>query len=423
MKKIAPYILASIVVFCCQKNDLADCARNKNNGAGGSVSLSCNINTVPTIISDGTGSTFDVTLFLQALTDSISIANGYQIAIAYQGNIVATSSNGLARKEVDCYLEMNDCNPINIASQTKIITAAAVLQLLDANNLTLDSLIWPHFPPDWNISNYARTLSFRHFLYHRTALPGVNSVNINTSNWDAVRTYVTTATPDPSIQGATLDGNQYAYRNLNYAAMRIIIPSLWKRLGTGPSELNNSDITDQISRTYYERYVQDFILNPAGVTGARLTTTGFSPANSSTLFYSLNLPEDSNGEAYEEDWRAHGGGGGWVMRAVDVARVMMAISDSVVISGSNVNLMQIHPTLTWSMFLNLTNSPRGFIFAHGGDLQSRGERMHGTSVSTQDGVHITIMVNSQFIDLVNRPNAGSNALFNLVVQAYLNSWS
>ncbi|MDV7399118.1 serine hydrolase domain-containing protein, partial [Arthrospira platensis SPKY1] len=79
---------------------------------------------------------------------------GYQIAVSIDGLVRATRSYGLSKRSPDCEVGMFDCRKFNIASQTKTITVAAVLKLLEENGLTIDSPVSPHLPDDWTRTSY-----------------------------------------------------------------------------------------------------------------------------------------------------------------------------------------------------------------------------------------------------------------------------
>lgn len=335
---------------------------------------------------------------------------GYQIAVCYNGQVVAAQAWGYAKRVPDCPVLMDDCSKFNIASQSKTITTAALLQLLDANNLTVDSAIAPYLPSGWAVSGYMSRLRFRHFISHRTAFPGTNSATPSTSNWNACKTFVE-STPQPAVcpNPNNPDQNAFDYRNCNLAIMRIIIPALWRKLPTAPAELKNAPaITDALCQKYYEQYVQQYVLTPAGVSASLKQS---SPGD--VLFYDWTSTDA--GDDYFTDWTLHGGGGGWVMNAAKLARTMYAIGyNDAVCTPANRAIMQSHPTLGWrGGFTNTANTTQGLAFGHGGDLNSQGGEMHGNYAILPNGITVSVMINS------DDPDGGQgNDLFNYIINAF-----
>ena len=117
--------------------------------------------------------------------------------------------------------------------------------------------------------------------------------------------------------------------------------------------------------------MQQNILTPANAKGS---LTQASPSD--VLFY--NWSTNESGDNYFLDWTGHGGGGGWVMNAADLARTMYAIGyNDAVCTPANRAIMQAHPTLGWSAgFINANNTSRGLALGHGGDLNSQQGEMH-----------------------------------------------
>lgn len=412
MKSVKTILAALILVFTV--SGISSCKKDEDDKCGTDTTPECaGVVEMPMeeIMSPAGGNAFQVDEFMDVLEANVKgQVVGYQIAVSYQGKIIAARSDGFAKRAPDCAAEMTDCSIFNIASQTKTITTVALMKLLSANGLTVDSPVAPHLPASWQRTAYMNRLCFRHFLGHRTAFPGANSATVTTSDWNACKTFVE-STPQPAFcpNQNTPDQNGFDYKNCNLALMRIIIPTLWKNLAFCPQELKNApQITDDLCKKYYELYVQTFVLGIAGVQGS-LT----KPANNDVLFYEwVNL---NAGDTYIADWTAHGGGGGWCMNAASVAKLMNAINENEdVITAENLAIMKSHPTLGWRFgFINTTNTSKGRAYGHGGDLNSQGGDMHGNYAMLPGGIYVSIMINSP------EPGGGqSGSLFNYIINAY-----
>ena len=74
---------------------------------------------------------------------------GYAFAIAQDGRIRRAGAGGKARISGDGNMKMTTRVRQNVASVSKTITAIAVLQLLEKNNLNIESRVAPHLPKNW----------------------------------------------------------------------------------------------------------------------------------------------------------------------------------------------------------------------------------------------------------------------------------
>lgn len=411
-------------ISSCKKENTGACTRNDDEAIGkfDKLSLSCSTIVIPTTVTGITGGTFKIDTFIARLRSNLTSVTGYQTAVAYQGKIIATATGGSARLNSDCVLYMNDCNQMNIASQTKTITMVAVMQLLNQLGLSLDDSIGPFLPSSWVVPAYFRAMPFRNLLLHTS---GINSINQNfdsTISYAGLRSAIASGplpTEVPSLN--SYSGNTRNYKNANYALFRVIIPSMWGQLATSPAELQNSksNITDALSSKYYEMYVKQFVLTPSGVTDATLDAGTLG--DKATLFYNFGI--EAKGTDMDKTWANITGGGGWVMRATD-----LALFENVWNENSNVldvssrtlvyNTSATQSGTTWYPGLvSNGNSTRGPVYGHGGDLNGGTGQMHGITLVMPDKIYICVQVNSDL------PLSGnSNNLANWVINAYDASW-
>ena len=159
------------------------------------------------------------------------------------------------------------------------------------------------------------------------------------------------------------------------------------------------------------------LFQPVGVVDAEQVAPG---NDEMTLYYDLNSSDP--GDEYVQDWRSHGGGGGWYMRASDIVKVIMGMwENNAILSPANRNIMMDHPTFGWKQGFNEErNTSRGRAFGHGGDLAYKNEgHMHGVFAILPDGIYADIMINSTFPD---DPDRGSSSLFRIICDAYEGAW-
>ncbi len=219
------------------------------------------------------------------------------------------------------------------ASISKPITAAAVLKLVEAGKVSLDTPMLDHFPgaplleEGTSMDERLRQVTIRHLLQH-------------TGGWDrdvsgdpmfrSPQIAEKTGTPRPAspaaiihyMLGQPLDfapGERYAYSNFGYCLLGRIIEKT-----TGMS---------------YDRYVQQAVLRPAGIRRMRLGASQESGRlHDEVRYYTPEeerarsvFPEETErvpwpyGGFYLEAMDSHGG---WVASAVDLLRFTAALAEN-----------------------------------------------------------------------------------------------
>lgn len=246
---------------------------------------------------------------------------GAALAVAKDGRVVYAQGFGSANRESNTPVKAD--SRFRIASVSKPLTAAAVLKLVELGKLRLDDPAHTHLPkfvpppgnrpdPRW------KSVTVRHLLQH-------------TAGWDrsksgdpigqprAVAKALGTNPPVPPrgvaryALGRPLDhdpGTKYAYSNVGYLLLGRII--------------------EHLSRRPYERFVQDAVLAPLGVTGPRLGRARVADRPLGEVRYydrrsrvvdslytpGQQVPLCDGGENFK-GYEAHGG---WVASAPELAR-------------------------------------------------------------------------------------------------------
>lgn len=358
-------------------------------------------------IMDASGNIFDYVKFEQLLRDSLdNQAKGWQFALIHAGGFInGGASDGMARDEDECYpQEMTACTKINIASTTKLLTAAAVLKLLDENGLSINDPVAPYLPSNWNVPAGTDTLRFSDFLRHRTGLQSTNDNFSTTLSFEGLRTF---------IEGGIQNPQSYNYLNANFALMRIVIPRLWKMRPDCPPLLQESNIDDIISQTYYSEYIRQKILFPAGVYDGYLKAE-MADLPIPTLYYTNAADGQGSGLG---DWNAIAGGGGWHLSASDLAKVVATLENGNSVLSSSVR--DDMRTLRMGYF-NCPMTIQGRAYTHGGDISGGGE-VHGFAGIFPNNVAVALFLNSGFI-ASDGTSGSSNDLVALVRNIYDQCW-
>lgn len=146
--------------------------------------------------------------------------NNLSFLVAKDGQIIYERYQGLGNREQDIKIERN--TPLHIASVTKVITATAILLLVDHNKIGLDqkvNTIIESFPyPEITIRTLLDHRSgLRNYAYF-TEEPGVWDRKKTLTNQDILNLLV-----EKNIHLESTPDTRFAYCNTNYAVLASII--------------------------------------------------------------------------------------------------------------------------------------------------------------------------------------------------------
>lgn len=274
---------------------------------------------------------------------------GGQLAVTYHGRLVLSRGYGIADRETAAPVRPDSLS--RIASLSKLLTAVAVLTLVEDGKLDLDARAFALLPdltpatkkkPDPRLAD----ITVRQLLQH-------------TGGWDravsgdpmfkpALIASATGTTAPPNVETIvrymltepldTAPGTHYAYSNFGYAVLGRIV--------------------EKISGRPYADYVRTRIFAPLGITRAFLGRTAWDRRDPAELHYSevpgaktvrsvfpdiSSLVPSPYGGFYLEAMDAHGQ---WVMRAVDYVRLLAALDGSrspALLSPSSIALLTDRP--------------------------------------------------------------------------------
>jgi len=362
--------------------------------------VSVNLANAPS--NSASGQSFNYSLFKQALFDSLpSSYGGVQYAVMQDGILHLSDANGEARGFGECpQMDLTACNKMNIASVTKMMTAAATLKLLEEMNMDETAAIGPYLPSSWGVPAAMANLTFQQMLSHRSGLHEFTANNSfdTTLSYEGLKTL---AQNGPNVDSIGLR----RYRNANAAMMRIIIPQLWKNVASCPIDLKNTQIIDDAtSQKYYDRAIKEFIFDPVGADG-ELDATNLGDFE--TLYYDAGI---ENGRS-TGNWKNKTGGGGWNMTAEDMARVEHGIFDGTIVSTDIADAMRSKAMGIW----NFITVDDGSLIGHGGDINYGDAELHNLLVHNRNS-NMTIAVN------INMNTLNGGGLYLIVQNAYNSAW-
>jgi CubicO group peptidase (beta-lactamase class C family) len=145
--------------------------------------------------------------------------------VAKNGQIIYEKYDGFADKENNILNSPE--TPLHIASVTKVLTASAILKLIDAKKITLDqklTSLFDKFPyPDVTI----KTL-----LNHRSGMKKYNYFCDDKANWGRNKTLTNNDLLNviitKNIQLETKTDTHFSYNNTNYALLALVIEKVTK---------------------------------------------------------------------------------------------------------------------------------------------------------------------------------------------------
>lgn len=355
----------------------------------------------------------DPTVDLDAMENSIindlsgNVA-GYAYVISQDGAPVIADGHGWAKRMVDGGVGMTPFSRMQVASVNKTITAVATLKLLEANGLSVDTLVSPYLPDEW-VEGYGiwgkNGLTFRHLLTHTS---GFNQIYNALSpadqqywgnDWDGLEFVVANgAIPDSPRQ----------YRNANFALLRVLVPELWKATGVHPGI---GEITAENHGIWFTAYVQEYIFEPMGIYDVQCSgQASYAPALG--YKYSNILGAGASGDVSDQNC---GGHAGLHLSAMDLAAFMAYIRyDDTMLSPAN-RLLMNSDRIGWDELSNTNSNNRLGKFWHGGDWYINPDReMHACVMKYPNNIEATLIINSDIVGGKNQctvlKDAYTNAL-------------
>ena len=353
----------------------------------------------------------ELTEFDGAMTAMMAAWNipGGQLAIARDDRLVYNRGFGYASVEDESVVEPDML--FRIASTTKTITAVSILTLVDAGDLTLDTLVFPllgyeplpNAPYDPRLDN----ITVEHLLVHAGGWNSVASFDPQYQPWSLLASHIlnTEAPADAEtiirfMLSQPLDfdpGTQSAYSNFGFNVLGRVI--------------------ERVSGQSYEQFVSDQVLEPAGITDMAIGGTTleerlpnevryYSPpglAPRPSVFPDQGFVPVGYGSYYLPALDAHGG---WVASAQDLIRFALAIDGTkgaALLEPETVRIMETTPrppssaagagNVDEALGLGWNSVPQddGYEWSHAGALEGSNASW---LVHMPDGTTLAFVVNS-----------------------------
>jgi len=216
---------------------------------------------------------------------------GGAVAVVKDGRLAYTRGYGWADRENK--VPVKPTSLFRIASISKPFTAVAVLELVEEQKLRLNSPVWGlRDLPSWipagkNADERWKQITVRHLLQHTGGWDRDKSFDPMFRSRDIATSFALPNPPDPRViirymLGKPLDfnpGTRYAYSNFGFCVLGRVI--------------------EQISRTSYEKFVQEKVLAPMGISRMRIgASLADKRAEGEVRYYT---PNDETAECVFDD--------------------------------------------------------------------------------------------------------------------------
>jgi len=351
---------------------------------------------------------FNMDLFEQNIIDYVNFNGDAPIAWSYviseKGLLEKWGSFGDARIAVDNQVDFTLNKEINVASISKFYTAIGAMQLLEANNLTIDSKISPWLPESWDNGPGVEELSFKDLLKHESGLNSINTKFDSTLSYTGLRS---------CINEGVVNSKERSYLNVNFALFRVLIPSLWQGLDDAPGGLDIE--SDQSTQIGYLAYMQAHVFGPIGLSYVNCSAEDRSTA---TLYYNVNDNDNATSGRPYGNWAHKCGGGGYFMTTLEMAAVNAYFENTEVLLSKELRDVMKEHRLGMDQASGL--QVHGNYYGKGGSIaSSAGQGILGQiAIFPINGVDCTVIMNTQGVTL-NSPNGSLSAM---IYQAYNDAW-
>jgi len=213
--------------------------------------------------------------------------------------------------------------PTNVASVTKLITTIAVLKSMAKHGLTLGSKISPYLYSNWTQGPLINTITFRELLSHSAGFR--ENCNGSNTTYAVIKQQIADGVKRADMvdqHGSPI----HSYDNCNFAIFRELLPQMeHARIAVQPESLRAEQ-----SASFYIGYVNQTVFQPAGVP-PRTCRLPRGPDDITGSPYSAILsypfPPQTNHGTDWGDWTLACGGGGWVLSAGDLYKVINGIAN------------------------------------------------------------------------------------------------
>lgn len=307
--------------------------------------------------------------FHAAIKNSVA---GYALRITQKGQTIYTLQWNWAQTPADASLGWNMNRRMHVASVSKLVTAVAMVRLLQENGIDYDAKIINYLPTYWQKGSNIGNITFRHLLTHTSGF----STNSSSSDFAFMKARV--------AAGVSGIGSS-DYENMNFGLCRILIAVINGNINKNALfPFLNDLLWDAITTGAYAQYVNQKVFAPAGVSGPKLDKPA-SPARA--------YPFPALGNGWNSgNLTSMAGGAAWHMSINEVLRVMHAFRRG----GTIVPPSKAQDALDARFGVDrIINTSAGKLYDKNGRWSDGIQRTEqSVAVFLPDGLDIVVFVNS-----------------------------
>lgn len=319
---------------------------------------------------------------------------GYAWQMRQNGNPIHTGIWEWAKRPQDGGAGWSLDTRMHIASISKLITGMAMVKLLDDKGLSYDTPIVSYLPGYWTKGTNVDKITFRHLLTHKSGFKG----SASDSDYAFMKANVA-----EGVQAVGGGPDNYDYENMNYGLCRILIAVLNGDVARAAMFLPNNDASwDILTTGAYQKYVQDKVFTPSGVSNA-----GFVPVGKSALAYRFPAADDWN----SGDLSSMAGGAAWRISVNELLNVMHGFrrKGTIMSSTKAQGLLDGNLGVDWG-----AETPAGKMYTKNGRWRN--------NLRTEQSVAYFFPQNIEMVLFVNSPvGSADDFLSDIVKVTYLNN--
>ena len=213
---------------------------------------------------------------------------GGAVLIAKDGKIIYEKGFGI--EDIKTKKPISSHTLFNVGSISKTFVAFGILQLAKENKLSLDDDIYKYFP-DFKNSSIAKKVRIQHLLTHTSGLPDIRKVSEDNVFYLTAKDAENWAPIKKTDSLEYEPGEKFNYSNPAFNALALII--------------------EKVSGMKWQKYVQQNIMEPAGMKTSTITDGPHprSGVSHGYIYNGKNYIENDYGE--EPTFAASGNGGVW----------------------------------------------------------------------------------------------------------------
>ncbi|MGE7775871.1 serine hydrolase domain-containing protein [Chitinophaga sp. NPDC101104] len=341
---------------------------------------------------------FSTSLFKKNLQEALASARGYQFVITQNGQVADTAAYGI--QSIDG--KKSDLHAFtNIASVTKTLTAATVVQYMLQKDVTIESKIGRWLPASWYIHDSIRNITFKQLMTHTSGIRG------SQTDWEPLMSTVASPITAPKTP---------EYSNINFALFRAILPKLNDSVKFRQQEqlLAPGEFRKWMSQEYI-RLVNVHVLSKAGI-----PARGCAPVEGKMTQMMSEAPYRLIGSDFG-NWTEKCGGGGWVLTTMEMSRIIVYLTHTNNILSPEERQLMDDNRLGWIARFPVTG---GLAYGHDGALyvdRNKVEGLNWGDVGSQTLI-IRLPAKVELAMGINSLGADWRKVYDIVALAYNKSW-